>query len=108
VGFQIIQTMSSLIPFNKSSLQGRELEFIFQTISNGQIAGDQMFSKKCHGLLKEVLQVRSALVTTSCTHALEMAAILLGIGPDDEVIVPAFTFVSTANAFVLRGARPVF
>ena len=97
-----------MLPFNKSSLQGRELEFIFQTISNGQIAGDQTFSKKCHGLLEEVVGGRRALVTTSCTHALEMAAILLGIGPGDEVIVPAFTFVSTANAFVLRGARPVF
>jgi dTDP-4-amino-4,6-dideoxygalactose transaminase len=100
--------MTPILPFNKSSLVGRELEFIFQTISNGQIAGDQMFSKKCHGLLKEVLQVRSALVTTSCTHALEMAAILLNIQPGDEVILPAFTFVSTANAFVLRGAQPVF
>jgi len=100
--------MTPILSFNKSSLVGRELEFIFQTISNGQIAGDQMFSKKCHGLLKEVLQVCSALVTTSCTHALEMAAILLNIQPGDEVILPAFTFVSTANAFVLRGAQPVF
>jgi dTDP-4-amino-4,6-dideoxygalactose transaminase len=97
-----------LIPFNCSSLQGRELEFIFQTITHGQIAGDQTFSKKCQGLLEEVVGVRRALVTTSCTHALEMAAILLDIMPGDEVIVPAFTFVSTANAFVLRGARPVF
>lgn len=100
--------MLPVLPFNKSSLQGRELEFIFQTISNGQIAGDQTFSKKCHGLLEEVICARKALVTTSCTHALEMAAILLEIAPGDEVIVPAFTFVSTANAFVLRGARPVF
>ena len=100
--------MSIVIPFNRSSLEGRELEFIFQTISVGQVAGDRTFSKKCHGLLEEVVGVRRALVTTSCTHALEMAAILLGIGPGDEVIVPAFTFVSTANAFVLRGARPVF
>ena len=97
-----------MLPFNKSSLQGRELEFIFQTITNGQIAGDQMFSKKCHGLFKDVLQVRSALVTTSCTHALEMSAILLNIRPGDEVILPAFTFVSTANAFVIHGAKPVF
>ena len=100
--------MNGVLPFNLSSLQGRELGFIFQTITDGQIAGDQTFSKKCHGLLEEVVGVRRALVTTSCTHALEMAAILLGIGPGDEVIVPAFTFVSTANAFVLRGARPVF
>ena len=97
-----------MIPFNRSSLQGREFEFISQTITHGQIAGDQTFSKKCHGLLVEVMGARRALVTTSCTHALEMAAILLGILPGDEVIVPAFTFVSTANAFVLRGARPVF
>jgi dTDP-4-amino-4,6-dideoxygalactose transaminase len=96
------------IPFNRSSQQGNELDYIHATIDIGQIAGDQTFSKKCHGLLEEVVGVRRALVTTSCTHALEMAAILLEIGPGDEVIVPAFTFVSTANAFVLRGARPVF
>jgi dTDP-4-amino-4,6-dideoxygalactose transaminase len=96
------------IPFNRSSLQGRELEYIFETISNGQIAGDQTFSKKSQSLLEGVLAVKKALVTTSCTHALEMAAILLDIKPGDEVIVPAFTFVSTANAFVMRGAVPVF
>jgi dTDP-4-amino-4,6-dideoxygalactose transaminase len=96
------------IPFNRSSLQGRELEFIFQTITAGQIAGDQTFSKKCHALLEKVLGVRKALVTTSCTHALEMAALLLDIQAGDEVIVPSFTFVSTPNAFVMRGARPVF
>ena len=98
----------SSIPFNRSSLQGRELEYIFQTITNGQIAGDQTFSRKCHAFLEENLGVEKALVTTSCTHALEMAAILLGIRPDDEVIVPSFTFVSTPNAFVMRGAKPVF
>jgi dTDP-4-amino-4,6-dideoxygalactose transaminase len=96
------------LPFNRSSLVGRELEFIFQTVTNGQIAGDQMFSKKCHALLEKVTGASRALVTTSCTHALEIAAILLGIGPGDEVILPAFTFVSTANAFVLHGAKPVF
>jgi dTDP-4-amino-4,6-dideoxygalactose transaminase len=74
----------------------------------GQIAGDQTYSKKCHALLEQVLGVRRALVTTSCTHALEMSALLLGIQPGDEVIVPSFTFVSTANAFALRGARIVF
>jgi dTDP-4-amino-4,6-dideoxygalactose transaminase len=99
---------STPIPFNRSSLQGRELEFIFQTITAGQIAGDQTFSKKCHALLEQVLGVRKALVTTSCTHALEMAALLLDIQAGDEVIVPSFTFVSTPNAFVMRGARPVF
>jgi dTDP-4-amino-4,6-dideoxygalactose transaminase len=99
---------NNFIPFNKSSLEGRELEFIFQTISIGQIAGDQLFSKKCHALLENFAGVRKALLTTSCTHALELAAILLNIQSGDEVIVPGFTFVSTENAFVLRGARPVF
>jgi dTDP-4-amino-4,6-dideoxygalactose transaminase len=96
------------IPFNRSSLRGRELEYIFQTITIGQIAGDQTFSKKCHALLEQALGVQRALVTTSCTLALEMAALLLDLQPGDEVIVPSFTFVSTANAFALRGARPVF
>lgn len=96
------------IPFNRSSLEGRELEYIFQTITIGQIAGDQTFSKKCHKMLEETLGVKKALVTTSCTHALEMSAMLLGIQPGDEVIVPSFTFVSTPNAFVLHGAKPVF
>ncbi len=100
--------MNPLIPFNRSSLQGRELEYIFQTITVGQIAGDQTFSKKCHALLEQTLGVPRALVTTSCTHALEMASMLLDIQPGDEVIVPAFTFVSTPNAFVQRGAKPVF
>ena len=96
------------IPFNRSSLAGRELEYIAQTIAAGQIAGDQTFSKKCQAALVSALGVRTALVTTSCTHALEMAALLLDLEPGDEVIVPSFTFVSTANAFVLRGAKPVF
>jgi len=97
-----------VIPFNHSSLRGRELEYIFQTITRGQIAGDQIFSQKCHTLLEHTLGVKRALVTTSCTHALEMAALLLDLQPGDEVIVPSFTFVSTCNAFVLRGAKPVF
>jgi dTDP-4-amino-4,6-dideoxygalactose transaminase len=96
------------VPFNRSSLIGRETEYILQAMAGGQIAGDQFFSRKCHALLEEKLGVRRALLTTSCTHALEMAALLLNIGPGDEVIVPSFTFVSTANAFVLRGARPIF
>src|SRR6266404_3223095 len=97
-----------LIPFNRSSLQGRELEHIFRTMTIGQIAGDQTYSKNCHALLENLLGVKRALLTTSCTHALEASALLLDIQPGDEVIVPSFTFVSTANAFVLRGARPVF
>jgi len=100
--------MSVPIPFNKSSQQGKELDYIYHTISNGQVSGDQSFSKKCQSLLEDTLGVQKALITTSCTHALEMAAILLKIQPNDEVIIPAFTFVSTANAFVLHGARPIF
>lgn len=96
------------VPFNRSSIAGRELDYITQTVASGQIAGDQIFSKKCQTTLRQVLGVKCALVTTSCTHALEMAALLLDIHPGDEIIIPAFTFVSTANAFVLRGARPVF
>src|SRR5258706_8633167 len=96
------------IPFNRSSLIGREQEYIAQAMAIGQIAGDQTFTRKCHALLEQSLGVRKALLTTSCTHALEMAAILLNIQPGDEVIVPSFTFVSTVNAFVLRGAKPVF
>jgi dTDP-4-amino-4,6-dideoxygalactose transaminase len=96
------------IPFNRSSLLGRELEYIFQTMWIGQIAGDQTYSKKCHTLLERTLGVHKALVTTSCTHALELSALLLDIQEGDEVIVPSFAFVSTANAFALRGARIVF
>ena len=96
------------IPFNQSSLQGRELEHIFRTMTIGQIAGDQTYSKRCHALLEQLLGVHKAMVTTSCTHALEMSALLLDIQPGDEVIVPSFTFVSTANAFALRGAKIIF
>ena len=96
------------IPFNQSSLQGRELQYIFQAMTIGQIAGDQTFSRKCHAFLEKMLGAPRALVTTSCTHALEMSALLLDLQPGDEVIVPSFTFVSTANAYVLRGARVVF
>src|SRR5512141_1154532 len=100
--------LESQIPFNRSSLLGKELEYIFRAMTIGQIAGDQTYSKKCHALLETTLGVPKALVTTSCTSALEMCALLLDIQPGDEVIVPSFTFVSTINAFVLRGARPVF
>jgi dTDP-4-amino-4,6-dideoxygalactose transaminase len=93
------------IPFNRSGIEGQELHHISQSVSIGQIAGDQSYSRKCQALLEEVLGAPKVLLTTSCTHALELAALLLDIGPEDEVIVPSFTFVSTANAFVLRGAR---
>jgi dTDP-4-amino-4,6-dideoxygalactose transaminase len=96
------------IPFNKPSLTGNEFAYIHEAIESGHISGDGAFTKKCHALLEEALGVPKALLTTSCTHALEMSALLLDVGPEDEVIVPSFTFVSTVNAFVLRGARPVF
>jgi dTDP-4-amino-4,6-dideoxygalactose transaminase len=96
------------IPFNRSSTAGKELQYIAETLSRGQIAGDQMFTKRCEGLLEGFTGTARALLTTSCTHALELAGLLLNLKPGDEVIVPSFTFVSTANAFVLRGARPVF
>ena len=87
---------------------GNELAYIKQAIENGHMSGDGPFTKKCHAFLENELGVRKALLTTSCTHALEMSAILLEIEPGDEVIIPDFTFVSTVNAFVLRGAKPVF
>lgn len=96
------------IPFNRPSLVGREIEYVTQAIANGHISGDGAFTRRCHALLEEALGVEKALLTTSCTHALEMVAILLDIQPGDEVIAPSFTFVSTINAFALRGARAVF
>lgn len=97
-----------IIPFNKPYLTGSELEYIFKAHENGQLAGDGEFTKRCNIWLERQLGVRKALLTHSCTAALEMAAILLDIKPGDEVIMPSYTFVSTANAFVLRGATPVF
>lgn len=96
------------IPFNRPSLVGKELEYIAQAAARGHISGDGEFTKRCHQFLEDTMGIKKALLTTSCTHALEMAALLLDIQPGDEVIVPSFTFVSTINAFVLRGARPVF
>ena len=96
------------VDFNRPVVVGNELKYIQQAIENGHLSGDGEFSKKCHTLLEHELGVKKVLLTTSCTHALEMAAILLNVKPGDEVIVPDFTFVSTINAFVLRGAQPVF
>jgi dTDP-4-amino-4,6-dideoxygalactose transaminase len=96
------------IPFNHSTVAGAEYDYIRQAMMSGQIAGDRTFSRRCQAMLEDSLGVQRALVTTSCTHALEMAALLLDIQPGDEVIVPSFTFVSTANAFALRGAKLVF
>lgn len=96
------------IPFNKPHLSGKELWNIAQAHSQGQMAGDGSFTKQCQGWLEQRTGCRKALLTHSCTAALEMAAILADIQPGDEVIMPSYTFVSTANAFVLRGAVPVF
>jgi dTDP-4-amino-4,6-dideoxygalactose transaminase len=96
------------IPFNRPHFASRTSAYITEALEKGHISGDGLFTKRCHALLEGDLGVLRALLTTSCTHALEMAALLLGIKPGDEVILPSFTFVSTANAFVLRGARPVF
>jgi len=96
------------IPFNKPCLCGNELHYIAQAIEYGHSSGDGPFSKKCHNLLEQALAVPKVLLTTSGTHALEMAALLLDIQPGDEVIVPSFTFVTTVCAFVMRGATPVF
>jgi len=96
------------IPFNKPFLTGREARYIEEAVKTGKISGDGVFTGKCHHFFEDRYGFRKCLLTTSCTDALEMSAILIGIGPDDEVIVPSFTFVSTANAFVLRGAKIVF
>jgi len=96
------------IPFNRPFFSGKEFDFIQEAIANWQLSGDGAFTKKCHALLEKELGIPKALLTTSCTHALEMAALLLDVEPGDEVIVPSFSFPSTVNAFVLRGARPVF
>jgi dTDP-4-amino-4,6-dideoxygalactose transaminase len=96
------------IPFNKASLEGAEIANVLKAFSDMHVAGDGSFTRRCHALLEQAIGAPKALLTTSCTHALEMAALLLNIQPGDEVIVPSFTFVSTVNAFVLRGAQPVF
>jgi dTDP-4-amino-4,6-dideoxygalactose transaminase len=96
------------IPFNKPCRVGREMEYAREALASVRWSGDGPFTKKCHQLLETALGVPKALLTTSCTHALEMAALLLKVKPGDEVIMPSFTFVSTANAFVLHGAKPVF
>jgi dTDP-4-amino-4,6-dideoxygalactose transaminase len=96
------------IPFNRPHSTGKEIEYILQAYASMHLSGDGEFSKKCHTWLEEQVGCKKALLTHSCTAALEMAALLLEIQPGDEVIMPAFTFVSTPNAFVLRGGIPVF
>ena len=99
---------STKIPFNRPALMGREKEYLEQAMASAHLAGDGQFTKECNLVLSGLLGGGRVMLTTSCTHALEMAALLLNLQPDDEVIMPSFTFVSTANPFVLRGARPVF
>lgn len=96
------------IPFNKASITGNELEYMIDAVRRGHISGDGYYTKLASQFLETALGIPRVLLTTSCTHALELAALLLEIQPGDEVIVPDFTFVSTINAFVLRGARPIF
>jgi dTDP-4-amino-4,6-dideoxygalactose transaminase len=96
------------IPFNCPTILPEGYNYLREAVANGHLSGDGPFTKRCHALLEKVLGVPKALLTTSCTDALEMTALLLNISPGDEVIVPSFTFVSTANAYALRGARLVF
>jgi dTDP-4-amino-4,6-dideoxygalactose transaminase len=96
------------VPFNKPFCTGREIDYIREALASPHLSGDGAFTRRCHAWLERETGSRKALLTHSCTAALEMAALLAGIGPGDEVILPSFTFASTANAFVLRGAVPVF
>ncbi|MFN8207838.1 MAG: dTDP-4-amino-4,6-dideoxygalactose transaminase [Bacteroidales bacterium] len=97
-----------MIPFNKPYLTGNETEYIIQAVASGKLSGNGLFTHKCQDWFQKRYGFHKCLLTTSCTDALEMAAILLDIQPGDEVIMPSYTFVSTANAFVLRGAKIVF
>lgn len=103
-----MRQLDDRVPFNWPYMTGREMHYIAQCHANGRFAGDGAFTRLCHQWLRERTGAPGALLTHSCTAALEMAAILLELQPGDEVIMPSFTFVSTANAFVLRGAVPVF
>jgi dTDP-4-amino-4,6-dideoxygalactose transaminase len=96
------------IPFNRPYATGKEIDYIRAAITTPKLSGDGGFTARCHQLLEQSLGLQKALLTTSCTHALEMAALLLDTGPEDEVMVPSFAFPSAANAFILRGAKPVF
>ncbi|MDC7787413.1 dTDP-4-amino-4,6-dideoxygalactose transaminase [Rhodoplanes sp. TEM] len=100
--------MTSRIPFNRPTIVGRELANIVDAVTRGQLAGDGFYTRACETRLRDIVGGGSVFLTHSCTAALEMAAILLDLGPGDEVVMPSFTFVSTANAVALRGATPVF
>ena len=97
-----------MISFNKPPFTGKELQYMREAIGNHKICGDGLFTKKCNKWIEQKMGTRKALLTTSCTHATEMAALLLDIKQGDEVIMPSYTFVSTADAFVMRGAKAVF
>lgn len=99
---------SAKIPFNLPPVTGEEEKYVLESIHNSKMSGDGPFTQKCHQWFEQNLPCNKALLTTSCTHSLELAAMLIDIQPGDEVIMPSYTFVSTANAFVLRGARIVF
>lgn len=96
------------IPFNRATRGGDEERYLAEALAGGRLSGDGPFTQRCRAILEDLTGSEAALLTTSCTHALELSALLLDIGPGDEVIAPSFTFVSTLNAFVLRGATPVF
>ncbi|HEY9680484.1 MAG TPA: dTDP-4-amino-4,6-dideoxygalactose transaminase [Oculatellaceae cyanobacterium] len=100
--------MQTNIPFNKPTCAGNEKDYVLRAMKSEHLSGDGEFTKRCRQYLENYFDGKAVLLTTSCTHALEMSAILLDIQPGDEVIIPSFTFVSTVNAFVLRGAKPVF
>jgi len=100
--------MPTAIPFNRPFILSRELEYMADAVQSGRLSGGGKYSRLCERWLSETLGIGATMLTPSCTAALEMAAVLLDIGPGDEIIMPSYTFVSTANAFALRGARPVF
>ena len=99
---------SMLIPFNRPYVTGKELDYVQEAIESGHLSGNGRFTRQCQRWLEEQFRSKRALLVHSGTAALEMAALLLNVEPGDEIIMPSFTFVSTANAFVLRGATPVF
>jgi dTDP-4-amino-4,6-dideoxygalactose transaminase len=108
LGIRRVFLMKYKVPFNKPLLVGNEQKYMEEALGNLHLSGDGPFTKRCNEFLEKVVGTSKAMLTTSCTHALEMCAILLNIREGDEVIVPSFAFVTTANAFVLRGAKPVF
>ena len=96
------------VPFNQPPFEGPEIDYVKQAVESGRICGDGLFNQKCHAWLEAKTGAARVLLTTSCTHALEMSALLCNIQPGDEVVMPSFTFVSTADAFAMRGAKCVF